>query len=86
MQEEVWVAGLDYSEAEADPLRDCAPKIVGDMNRDSWEDIRRFCSSYAGMEEEVRGAPGCDEVGWRLADGTVWCYNLYNLYRWRRLA
>jgi len=52
-QEETWVMGTDYSAAVADPLRECAPRIVEDMNRKHWEDIRRFCNVYTHLDAEV---------------------------------
>jgi hypothetical protein len=52
-QEEIWVMGTDYSAAVADPLRECAPRIVEDMNRKHWEDIRRFCNVYTRLDAEV---------------------------------
>lgn len=52
-EDEVWVAGSEYSEATPDPLRDYAAKIVADMNRNHWQDIRRFCFVYGGVEDEV---------------------------------
>lgn len=55
-EEEFWVLDAEYTNAHADPLRDCAAKIVEDMNREHWEDIRRFCYSYAGVEEEIEEA------------------------------
>jgi hypothetical protein len=45
--------GTDYSAAVADPLRECAPRIVEDMNRKHWEDIRRFCNVYTRLDAEV---------------------------------
>ncbi|KAL2649929.1 hypothetical protein R1flu_018057 [Riccia fluitans] len=50
-EEEVWMSGADYSSAVADPLRDFAPKIVEDMNRKHWEDVRRFTNIYAGLKQ-----------------------------------
>ncbi|KAL3701672.1 hypothetical protein R1sor_019694 [Riccia sorocarpa] len=50
-EEEVWMSGADYSLAVADPLRDFAPKIVEDMNRKHWEDVRRFTNIYAGLKQ-----------------------------------
>eukprot|EP00850_Spirogloea_muscicola_P009085 SM000050S17010 [mRNA] locus=s50:324007:325418:- [translate_table: standard] len=50
-EEEVWVASDDYRLALADPLKDVAGGIVEYFNREHWEDIRRFCSVYAGLED-----------------------------------
>ncbi|CAM6118649.1 unnamed protein product [Calypogeia fissa] len=55
-EEEVWVSGTDFSAAVADPLRECAAKIVEDMNRKHWEDVRRFCNSHARLNVEVEEA------------------------------
>lgn len=52
-EEEHWVTGADYARAVADPLRECAARIVEDMNRKHWEDILRFCKIYARVEAEV---------------------------------
>lgn len=56
-QEEIWVTGPDYRAASADPLRECAKKIVEDMNRNHWEDIRRFCLVYVQLDAEVCPGP-----------------------------
>ena len=53
LQEEIWVSGSDYWAATADPLRECAKRIVEDMNRNHWEDIHRFCNVYAKLDAEV---------------------------------
>lgn len=50
------VPGGVYSGAVADPLKDCAVKIVEDMNREHWEDIRNICTTFAGVEEQVEEA------------------------------
>eukprot|EP00850_Spirogloea_muscicola_P015101 SM000113S24057 [mRNA] locus=s113:209143:220544:+ [translate_table: standard] len=50
-EEEVWVASDEYRLALADPLKDVAGGIVEYFNREHWEDIRRFCSVYAGLED-----------------------------------
>ncbi|MCO5582730.1 hypothetical protein L7F22_036629 [Adiantum nelumboides] len=42
-EDSVWVSNVDYQRASPDPLRECAAKIVEDMNRNHWEDLRRFC-------------------------------------------
>lgn len=55
-EENVWVSNSDYKEAAADPLRECAAKIVEDMNRNHWEDIRRFCNVYANSDVLVEEA------------------------------
>ena len=49
------VSTLEYEQASADPLRDCAAKIVEDMNRNHWEDIRQFCNVYAQLDLMVSG-------------------------------
>ena len=48
------VSTLEYEQASADPLRDCAAKIIEDMNRNHWEDIRQFCNVYAQLDLMVR--------------------------------
>eukprot|EP00897_Mesotaenium_endlicherianum_P001221 jgi/Mesen1/1126/ME000123S00294 len=55
-EEEIAISGSEYEAAEADPLRECAAKIVEDMNRDYWEDIRRFSETYGGIDDEVEEA------------------------------
>ncbi|KAG0582804.1 hypothetical protein KC19_3G087400 [Ceratodon purpureus] len=55
-EEEIWVPGSDYWAATADPLRECAKRIVEDMNRNHWEDIRRFCNVYAKLDAELEEA------------------------------
>lgn len=55
-EEDVWVSSSDYKEATADPLRECASKIVEDMNRNHWEDVRRFCNVYAHLDLAVEEA------------------------------
>ncbi|KAH8938473.1 hypothetical protein BDL97_16G085000 [Sphagnum fallax] len=55
-EEETWVTGSDYRDAVADPLRDCAPKIVEDMNHKHWQDIRRFCNIYTHLDVELEEA------------------------------
>jgi hypothetical protein len=57
LQEEIWVSGSDFSAAVADPLRECAVRIVEDMNRKHWEDVRRFCKSHARLDVEVLPCP-----------------------------
>eukprot|EP00271_Cylindrocystis_brebissonii_P017237 TRINITY_DN4399_c0_g2_i1.p1 TRINITY_DN4399_c0_g2~~TRINITY_DN4399_c0_g2_i1.p1 ORF type:complete len:423 (-),score=64.08 TRINITY_DN4399_c0_g2_i1:369-1637(-) len=50
------VPGSLYASATADPLRECAGKIVEDMNREHWEDIRLMCEIFAGVVEKVEEA------------------------------
>ncbi|KAH7404463.1 hypothetical protein KP509_15G026600 [Ceratopteris richardii] len=53
----VWVSNSQYRDASPDPLRECAVNIVEDMNRNHWEDLRRFCKVYANLDllvEEAR--------------------------------
>ncbi|KAJ7565988.1 hypothetical protein O6H91_02G083900 [Diphasiastrum complanatum] len=56
INEEVWVSGLEYYEAIPDPLRECAYKIVEDMNKKHWDDIRRFCTVYTNLDVKVEEA------------------------------
>lgn len=55
-EEGTWISGVDFQTAEPDPLRDSAADIVTDVNREHWEDIRRFCSAYAKLDIEVEDA------------------------------
>ncbi|WOL05532.1 glutamyl-tRNA reductase-binding protein, chloroplastic [Canna indica] len=45
-EEGIWVTPSDYLNAEPDPLRNFAEKIVDEMNSKHVEDVRRFCSVY----------------------------------------
>eukprot|EP00250_Pteridium_aquilinum_P003355 c13668_g1_i1 orf=264-1265(-) len=55
-EDNVWVSNVDYRQAAPDPLRDCAAKIVEDINRNHWEDVRRFCNVYAHLDLSVQEA------------------------------
>jgi hypothetical protein len=49
----VWVAPLEYSDAEPDPLRNFAESIVEEMNSKHAEDVRRIYSIYAESDFQV---------------------------------
>ncbi|KAI5056618.1 hypothetical protein GOP47_0028436 [Adiantum capillus-veneris] len=55
-EDSVLVSDVDYREASPDPLRECAAKIVEDMNRNHWEDLRRFCKVYGHLDLSVEEA------------------------------
>ncbi|KAL8522674.1 hypothetical protein ACS0TY_012709 [Phlomoides rotata] len=52
----VWVSSLEYASAEPDPLRDCAEKIVDEINANNREDVYRFCNIYAELDFQVLDA------------------------------
>ncbi|XP_058113878.1 glutamyl-tRNA reductase-binding protein, chloroplastic-like [Magnolia sinica] len=52
----VWVASSEYVKANPDPLRNCAEKIVNEMNAKHKEDVHRFCNIYADLEFKVMEA------------------------------
>eukprot|EP00243_Klebsormidium_subtile_P008326 TRINITY_DN390_c0_g1_i1.p1 TRINITY_DN390_c0_g1~~TRINITY_DN390_c0_g1_i1.p1 ORF type:complete len:362 (+),score=61.20 TRINITY_DN390_c0_g1_i1:149-1234(+) len=66
--EELWVLGQDYLAAVADPLRDCAPAIVEDMNQLMFEDIQRFPRVLAGADKDIDVAriTWVDRLGFNL--------------------
>ncbi|MCO5609955.1 hypothetical protein L7F22_064190 [Adiantum nelumboides] len=49
-KDSVWVSNVDHQEASLDPLRECAAKIVEDMNRNHWEDLCWFCKVYGHLD------------------------------------
>ncbi|KAJ0989483.1 hypothetical protein J5N97_007839 [Dioscorea zingiberensis] len=49
----VWVNNLDYANAEPDPLRNCAEKIVEEMNSVHAEEVYRLCNIYVDTEFQV---------------------------------
>lgn len=55
-QEPAWIHADEYLEADADPLKDVAHKIVEDVNREHWQDLPRFCHAFAGIDDEVEDA------------------------------
>ncbi|GER45074.1 glutamyl-tRNA reductase binding protein [Striga asiatica] len=55
-QDGVWVSSSEYASAEPDPLRDCAEKIVDEINTHSKEDVHRFCNIYADLDFQVLDA------------------------------
>ncbi|KAG8388466.1 hypothetical protein BUALT_Bualt02G0128700 [Buddleja alternifolia] len=46
----VWVNSSEYASAEPDPLRDCAERIVDEINSHNKEDVNRFCNIYADLD------------------------------------
>lgn len=52
-QDGVWVSSLDYKNAQPDPLRDCAEKLVDEINTNNMEDITRFCNVYVDLDFQV---------------------------------
>ncbi|KAI3463167.1 hypothetical protein Pfo_019830 [Paulownia fortunei] len=52
----VWVSSLEYASAEPDPLRDCAEKIVDEINTHNKEDVYRFCNIYVDLDFQVLDA------------------------------
>ncbi|XP_031739287.1 glutamyl-tRNA reductase-binding protein, chloroplastic isoform X2 [Cucumis sativus] len=51
----VWVNSSDYITASPDPLRNCAEKLVDDINTNNSEDVNRFCNIYADLNLQARG-------------------------------
>ncbi|XP_038874967.1 glutamyl-tRNA reductase-binding protein, chloroplastic [Benincasa hispida] len=45
----VWVNSSDYKTASPDPLRNCAEKLVDEINTNNAEDVIRFCNIYADL-------------------------------------
>lgn len=60
--------GEDYLAAAVDPLRDCAPAIVEDMNQLMFEDIQRFPRVLAGADKDIDVAriTWVDRLGFNL--------------------
>lgn len=55
-EEGVWVSSSDYRNANPDPLRVCAEKIVNEINANNMEDIHRFCNVYVDLNFQVSEA------------------------------
>lgn len=49
----VWITSSDYKNAQPDPLRDFAEKLVNEINTNNIEDINRFCNIYADLNFQV---------------------------------
>ncbi|KAK6153523.1 hypothetical protein DH2020_013162 [Rehmannia glutinosa] len=49
----VWVTPSEYASAEPDPLRDCAEKIVEEINTHNKEDVYRFCNIYVDLNFQL---------------------------------
>ncbi|XP_017698263.2 glutamyl-tRNA reductase-binding protein, chloroplastic isoform X2 [Phoenix dactylifera] len=52
----VWVACSEYMNADPDPLRDFAEKIVEEMNLRHAEDVQRLCNVFVDSGFQVMGA------------------------------
>ncbi|KAJ4718726.1 Glutamyl-tRNA reductase-binding protein chloroplastic [Melia azedarach] len=52
----IWVSSSDYRNASPDPLRDCAEKIVNEINSNNMDDVYRFCSIYVDLNFQVSEA------------------------------
>ncbi|KAI4387104.1 hypothetical protein MLD38_004962 [Melastoma candidum] len=48
-----WVNSSEYRSASPDPLRDCAERIVDEINSNNIEDIHRFCNVYVDLDFQV---------------------------------
>ncbi|MED6107301.1 hypothetical protein PIB30_012696 [Stylosanthes scabra] len=48
-----WISSLDYKNAQPDPLREFAEKLVNDINTNNMEDIIRFCNVYVDLDFQV---------------------------------
>ncbi|KAK7293959.1 hypothetical protein RJT34_16842 [Clitoria ternatea] len=46
----VWVDSSDYRNAQPDPLRDFADKLITEINTNNVEDITRFCNVYVDLD------------------------------------
>ncbi|XP_054781042.1 glutamyl-tRNA reductase-binding protein, chloroplastic isoform X2 [Prosopis cineraria] len=51
-----WVTSSEYKNAQPDPLRDCAEKLVDEINTNNMEDITRFCNVYVDLDFQVSEA------------------------------
>ncbi|KAF6149089.1 hypothetical protein GIB67_018667 [Kingdonia uniflora] len=52
----VWVTSSDYKNANPDPLRDFAEKIVNDINTNHAQDFERICDIYVDLGFQVTDA------------------------------
>ncbi|KAJ7952032.1 Glutamyl-tRNA reductase-binding protein chloroplastic [Quillaja saponaria] len=55
-EEGVWVSSSDYRNAQPDPLRDFAEKLVNEINTNNMEDVTRFCNVYVDFDFQVSEA------------------------------
>ncbi|XP_020692609.2 glutamyl-tRNA reductase-binding protein, chloroplastic [Dendrobium catenatum] len=55
-EDTVWITSLDYLNAEPDPLRNCAEKIVYEMDTKHTEDVLRVCHVYLDTQFQVTDA------------------------------
>lgn len=51
-----WVSSSDYENANPDPLRDIAERIVNEINMNNMEDVIRFCNIYVDLHFQVSNA------------------------------
>ncbi|XP_010278043.1 PREDICTED: glutamyl-tRNA reductase-binding protein, chloroplastic [Nelumbo nucifera] len=56
MEGGAWVTASEYRNADPDPLRDVAEKIVDEINSEHMDDILRFCNIYVELEFQVKEA------------------------------
>ncbi|KAK7255031.1 hypothetical protein RIF29_28433 [Crotalaria pallida] len=52
----VWVTSSDYKNAQPDPLREFADKLVNEINSNNMEDLTRFCNVYVDLDFQVSEA------------------------------
>lgn len=52
-EEGIWVKSSEYLNAQPDPLRNFAEKIVDEMNSQHVEDVQRLCKVYVDAEFQV---------------------------------
>ncbi|XP_019426821.1 PREDICTED: glutamyl-tRNA reductase-binding protein, chloroplastic [Lupinus angustifolius] len=52
----VWVTSSDYKNAQPDPLRDFADKLVSEINSNNMEDLTRFCNVFVDLSFQVSEA------------------------------
>ncbi|XP_020572351.1 glutamyl-tRNA reductase-binding protein, chloroplastic [Phalaenopsis equestris] len=55
-EDTVWITSIDYFNAEPDPLRNCAEKIVNELDAKHAEDILRVCHVYVDSQFQVTDA------------------------------
>ncbi|XP_057967772.1 glutamyl-tRNA reductase-binding protein, chloroplastic isoform X2 [Malania oleifera] len=56
-----WVTSSDYKNANPDPLREFAEKIVDEINANNMEDVHRFCNIYVDLDfqESLKRKKAC---------------------------
>lgn len=55
-EDTLWITSLDYFNADPDPLRSCAEKIVYEMDTKHAEDVLRVCHVYVDSQFQVTDA------------------------------